>query len=616
MEEKKIYKKESINNAPQGEKIIDLLIEIPLIKELSFNIIKQISHEFIKKYYKKNEYVIKQGEPINDIYLILKGSFVITLNHYIEYEVEPDIDTFIKYQNITGEPFNTNRNHEIKGKINKIEEIELFIYQKKYFFGDIEITSNKNNSLFNIRANEDNSILCIMDKKKWCGVIRKIRDKFNKFVSNKMDILYERIKGILLKKKNIQFDKLKLNQDKIYYQLLVNNNFQICNQRLNNFIKYNNKINQKYHKKHKKRLSNINNKTINEDKNKNKNTIHKSQSLINIKTYQEKIMNLFKFPSILKSETKYHFKKFFDKFFIKKDTKKVKLSETKIDSGPLYINRFRSIYSLTPQQKYKFLNIVRNYLNNNYSKEYQTSKSNKNKSKIQELFSMYNYYVNNSHEITYNSTNNNRRKTSTILNNSLKNNFRKNNSLMYNIRINNSYTPNQINNSLNKENRKNLNFGNLKNNNNFDKNKIRMKKIKFINRIMNYSTKRNFDNIIKHSNVNKINKLRNSSLVKFDEIPINRDIKRLTMHNYSNNKIFKNEKITTKSIFDALLRNKCETVKSQMLENIGGDKINKNLGLKININNNIDIRDENYIKNIFFANKFSRVNSFNDYKFK
>ena len=134
MEEKKIYKKESINNAPQGEKIIDLLIEIPLIKELSFNIIKQISHEFIKKYYKKNEYVIKQGEPINDIYLILKGSFVITLNHYIEYEVEPDIDTFIKYQNITGEPFNTNRNHEIKGKINKIEEIELFIYQRKKLF--------------------------------------------------------------------------------------------------------------------------------------------------------------------------------------------------------------------------------------------------------------------------------------------------------------------------------------------------------------------------------------------------------------------------------------------------------------------------------------------------
>ena len=36
-----------------GEKIIDLLIEIPLIKELSFNVIKQISHEFTKKYYKK-----------------------------------------------------------------------------------------------------------------------------------------------------------------------------------------------------------------------------------------------------------------------------------------------------------------------------------------------------------------------------------------------------------------------------------------------------------------------------------------------------------------------------------------------------------------------------------
>ena len=134
MEEKKPEKKESISTLTQGEKVIDLLIEIPLIKELSFNVIKQISHEFIKKYYKKNEYVLKQGDPIKYIYLILKGSFVITLNHYIEYDVEPDIDTFIKYQNITGEPFNTDRNYEIKGKINKSEEIELFIYQKKIFF--------------------------------------------------------------------------------------------------------------------------------------------------------------------------------------------------------------------------------------------------------------------------------------------------------------------------------------------------------------------------------------------------------------------------------------------------------------------------------------------------
>ena len=125
------FLKESTNNSPTentinnnntikaGEKVLDLLIEIPLIKELPFTLIKQISHEFTKKSYKKKEYVLKQGDPINDIYLILKGGFTITLNHYREYDVEQDIDTFIKYQNITCEPFNTDRNYEIKGKLIK-----------------------------------------------------------------------------------------------------------------------------------------------------------------------------------------------------------------------------------------------------------------------------------------------------------------------------------------------------------------------------------------------------------------------------------------------------------------------------------------------------------------
>ena len=139
------------NNTKSSDNIFDLLMEIPIIKELPFTTIKILNNEFIKKVYKKNEYIIKQGEEIDDIYLIIKGSFVLTLNHYREYNVEQDIDTFIKYQNITQEPFNIDRNYEIKGKINKNEEIELFIYQKKNFLGDIEIVSNKKNSLFKIK---------------------------------------------------------------------------------------------------------------------------------------------------------------------------------------------------------------------------------------------------------------------------------------------------------------------------------------------------------------------------------------------------------------------------------------------------------------------------------
>ena len=313
-----------IDNIKEGQKVLDLLIEIPLIKELTFTVIKQISHEFIKQYYKKSEYVIKQGDPINDIYLILKGSFAITLNHYIEYDVEPDIDTFMKYQNITDEPFNTDRNYEIKGKINKIEEIELFIYQKKYFFGDIEISSNKKNSLFNIKANEDNSIVCTMGRKKWCGIIRKIREKFNKYTSNKVDIIQERIKDILLKKKKLKFNKLALSQDKIYYQLVVNNNYNICKEKFNNINNNNdyfnkkNKITTNRKKNYIKKNIHINN-NISVNDGKNKKILSKSKSVLDLKSYQKRLMDLFKFPVILKNETKINFKKFFDNFYVKKD---------------------------------------------------------------------------------------------------------------------------------------------------------------------------------------------------------------------------------------------------------------------------------------------------------
>ena len=80
--------------------------------------------------------------------------------------------------------------------------------------------------------------------------------------------------------------------------------------------------------------------------------------------------------------------------------------------------------------------------------------------------------------------------------------------------------------------------------------------------------------------------------------------------------MFKNEKITTKTIFEFLLRDRCENVKNQILDNIGGEKKDTNIGFKININNNIDVRDEDYIKKLISANKFARAKSFNEVKFK
>ena len=306
---------ENNNNNIKSSDNIWSSYEIPIIKELPFTTIKLLNNEFIRKAYKKNEYIIKQGEQINNIYLIIKGSFILTLNHCREYNVEQDIDTFIKYQNITEEPFNTDRNYEIKGKINKNEEIELFIYTKKNFLGDIEIVSNQKNNLFNTKSNEDNSVLCVMEREKWCSIIKKILDKFGKIVENKLDIIQERINGILTKKQKLKYDKLKLSHERIYYQIVVNNNYDICSDKLNNINKEtkNNMINRSskiYRKKYffKKNVSLIKSKRNKEKISKIK---EKSKSVLNLSKCKNRVMDLFKFPVIIKNETKSNFKQLF-----------------------------------------------------------------------------------------------------------------------------------------------------------------------------------------------------------------------------------------------------------------------------------------------------------------
>ena len=327
--------------------------------------------------------------------------------------------------------------------------------------------------------------------------------------------------------------------------------------------------------------------------------------------YQQRVMNLFKFPVILKNETRQHFKNFFDNLYTKKDKKKVKLNKMKIDSEPIYINNFRNIYNMTPQKKTEFLHFVKNYLDNNYKNdEYQTPKLRKKKTNIQELFTMYNYYMNIYHENTY-STNyskpNLMYKTSIKLNSSLKNNYRKNNLIndihSGSISINKSYTPKPIQ----IESRKNIHFGTLRNKFNDDNNKIKMKKIKFRSQKINFTNKKiNMEKFIQN-NIHKYDYIKNNAIKLDDNNSLKRNNKKISINSSLNTILFKNEKITTKSIFEALLKNKCENMKNQILEKIGGEKKN-NLGLKIKINNNIDVRNKDYIKNIFFQNTFNRIN--------
>ena len=198
----------------------------------------------------------------------------------------------------------------------------------------------------------------------------------------------------------------------------------------------------------------------------------KSKSVLNLSKCKNRVMDLFKFPVIIKNETKSNFKQFFDNLYSKKDKKRVKLNETKIDSVPIYINRFNNIFNMNSKQKCEFLNFMKNYLDNNYNNETKNDSPitiiRRNKSNIQELFSMYNYYVNNTHENT-NSINYSKQIKKEInpmsptlgalktplKNNYLRNNLRSNSFINRLNLVNNSYTSTPVNKILKLEPREN-----------------------------------------------------------------------------------------------------------------------------------------------------------------
>ena len=349
--------KPSLSNSnlrQETNKKLEVISDLTITKDLPFNMLNLFIEHLKEKTYKKNEYIIRQNDPITDIFLIIKGKFILSLNHQVQFDVEHDINTFINYQNITKEPFNTERNYEITGKINTTNELDLFIYDIRNFFGDIEMLANYDKSLFNVKAAEDFSVLGVIDRNIFLEIIEKVKEEFKGDVENKLDMIQERIMDILNQKIDLNFDKLKVNKERISYQLSINHNYKLIIEKLNKIKKKlgnnknikSNKINQlKLHSKlkpfNRKRnsiIQNHNNKNKYNLNKRNKPIINRSQSVLDINNYEKKVMNLFQFPTVLKNDTKIIFDKFFNGIFDRHNIKKFNLDKIKVDYDPVYLH--------------------------------------------------------------------------------------------------------------------------------------------------------------------------------------------------------------------------------------------------------------------------------------
>ena len=291
--------------------MINLLLELPFVKFLPSYTLQDICHFIKLQSFKNHEIILKQGDPINNLYIVKSGSFIFTINHEAISHVSRDINSFIRYQSITEEPFLEKRKYELTGKIKNNEEIPIFIYQSKKLFGDIEIISGRNTSIFNIYANEENSSLYIIDRIKWVKLTKKIRVIFTRLTLKKIEIIYDRILEVLKGKDCLNINKMKLYKQKILEQIEINNNYDI----------YFNQLEKK-----KKKLE----KELNIYKLDNKNSQsakEKSMIIQNFRHNKDYLLKLFKYPNILKEDVRVDLDKYL--FKIKnKDTQRFKLGKT------------------------------------------------------------------------------------------------------------------------------------------------------------------------------------------------------------------------------------------------------------------------------------------------
>ena len=185
----------------------------------------------MSKHFKINSFnalqkIHSQNSPIQDIYIVKKGSFSLTFLRKTDSPVEFTLDHFHYYQSISNERFTSSRKYELDGKLSYEEQEKIVIYGEGEIIGDIEWYVGRNTYFFNIFANEQGSELISCNIDKFNQLIERIRIIFRKIVGLKIQSLNDRISNIFERKKYNLINHRKLYENSIVRQFDITNEFE------------------------------------------------------------------------------------------------------------------------------------------------------------------------------------------------------------------------------------------------------------------------------------------------------------------------------------------------------------------------------------------------------
>ena len=173
------------------------------------------------KYYKKDDYIFKQGDLYDSFYLIYHGNIRLFTN--MKKLVKSKVDYDILKGNNKKERFTASRLFEIKGSYDELIRYNLLDVGRGDFVGGIEYWNNYTQYSYNAKCLNDVSILKIDVNYFNSILIKEEKKSFKEKIEKQEEFLENRIKEIKLIRDKMKLTDYILSKNKYVKSFLQSN---------------------------------------------------------------------------------------------------------------------------------------------------------------------------------------------------------------------------------------------------------------------------------------------------------------------------------------------------------------------------------------------------------